>query len=273
MVKIAETLNLGLDSFVFFDDDPREREMMRRILPQVTTVEIPEDPALYVATLSRSNYFEATQITSEDLNRTIDYRSNEARTQCEVQALSREDFLKSLEMRAVIAPFDDLDLSRITQLINKTNQFNVTTRRRSESDVKCLMNDSKVITRSVKLKDRFGDMGLICVLIADFKEKESMVSIDTWLMSCRVLKRGVENTLFEDLKAQACALGASRIEGIYIPTEKNKLVADLFSSLGFELCSPSPDQTQSQPQRWQYSLKENRERPPSFISVVPSTRY
>jgi FkbH-like protein len=240
--KIAQRLNLGLDSFVFVDDNPAEREIVRQNLPEVEIIDMPEDPAEYTMALSSTRYFETTGLTAEDLERTEQYRSNSQREELQEKIGDYSAFLKSLEMRAVIAPFDATHLPRITQLINKTNQFNLTTQRFTDAEVKSLADSSSHITRYIKLKDRFGDNGLISILIAKIEERALV--IDSWLMSCRVLKRGVEQAVFLDLLKSARALqekyAFTRLSGRYIPTKKNKMVEELLPSFGFV-----PDNTQT----------------------------
>lgn len=252
--RIAQTLNLGLDSFVFVDDNPAEREIVKRNLPEVTVVEMPDDPSLFERTLAGTHYFETVGVTHEDLERTTQYRANALRQEALVTSGENyEDYLKSLAMSAVIAPFNTDNLPRITQLINKTNQFNLTTRRYSESEIGKVASESCYLTRYVKLKDRFGDNGLISVLIGKF-EPDASFSIETWLMSCRVLKRQVENVLFKNLLEYLVECDVKKITGVYIPTEKNALVATLFSDLGFKRVDMPKDHLPLNSTHWTYTI-------------------
>lgn len=251
LITIARTLNLGLDALVFVDDDPRERAIVRETLGEVAVPEMPEDPALYVQELARQTYFETVAITEEDAHRTQEYRANAARTELEVTAGSYAGFLERLGMHAAIAPFDDAHVPRVTQLINKSNQFNLTTKRYSESQVTELLRDRSVVTRFVRLTDKFGDLGLISVFIGRVVLPDTL-AIDTWLMSCRVLKRRVENVLFQEIVREALARGLKAIEGEYLPTPKNKLVEGLLADLGFSSAGPAGNAGA----RWRFSLED-----------------
>jgi FkbH-like protein len=229
---IAETLNIGIDSLVFFDDNPAERQQIRLALPQVAVPELPADPDYYPAILLSAGYFELTQFTEEDRQRAAQYQSNAARRASLGDGTDLQEYLRSLDMRAHITPFDEIGRGRITQLINKTNQFNLTTRRYSEADIAAWESDPLAITLQVRLKDRFGDNGMISVVIC--KESEGELAIDTWLMSCRVLNRGVEEAVLNELIASAQQRGIRSIVGTYIATERNGMVQEHYSRLGFE---------------------------------------
>jgi FkbH-like protein len=241
---IAKALNLGLDSLVFVDDNPAERELVRRELPMVATPELPEDPALIPRCLADAGYFETVTVTAEDRSRSRMYGANAARAELEAQATDLEAYLADLQMQLRWAPFDRINLPRIVQLINKTNQFNLTTRRMSEAEVAGLIEAPDVLALQFRLKDRFGDNGIIAVVIARAMADEAAVlryQIDTWLMSCRVLGRGVEAATLNVLAAQARARGAGRLVGVYRPTERNGMVADHYAKLGFQACDlPAP---------------------------------
>ena len=254
IVEIARRLEIGLDSIVFVDDNPAERAIVRQTLPEVTVVEMPDDPADYATALNSTALFETSALTLEDGQRTEHYRGNIERKAELVNATDYPSFLKSLEMKAIIAEFDDSNLPRITQLINKTNQFNLTTRRYSESEVKATAENDQAITRYVKLSDKYGDNGLISVLIAKRGGTDEL-AIDTWLMSCRVLQRGVEDLLFKNLVSELVSNpkllnDVRRITGTYIPSPKNALVQDLFQRLGFSLDSKDENGVS----QWYYNL-------------------
>jgi FkbH-like protein len=231
--EIAKELNIGIDSLVFVDDNPAEREHVRQILPQVKIVELSDDPADYPKLLDEEGFFEITALSHEDIQRTEQYIGNIERKHLEESTISYADYLASLEQKAVIRPFDEKYLDRISQLINKTNQFNLTTLRLSRSQVEERMQDSKTLTAYVRMADRFGDNGLISVFSARREADELL--IDEWLMSCRVFKRGVENLLCNYIVEKAREMGVTKLRGIYIPTEKNGLVRDHYKSLNFSL--------------------------------------
>lgn len=234
--RIAAELNIGLDSMVFVDDNPAERELVKRTFPEMAVLELPSDPAHFASALDRSGYFEATAITSEDLRRTEHYRANAARKTQEEKAGSYEDFLRDLQMRAKVARFDAANLPRIAQLIHKTNQFNLTGRRYSELELSELMARKNAIPLYLKLSDRFGDNGLVSAIVGMEQEPNTLV-IDCWVMSCRVLHREAESFLLGRLIDECTARGIRYIKGTYRPTPKNALVKDLLTGLGFERLS------------------------------------
>jgi FkbH-like protein len=229
--SIAQQLNIGLDSLVFVDDNPAERSIIRQLVPEVAVPEISVDPIEFVEVLERHRYFQVATLGSEDFKRTEYYRANAQRAEIQASAGGLEDFLRSLDMTAMIGPIQAETLERSTQLINKSNQFNLTTRRRSVAEVMALTQAPDWVTVTVSLTDRFGDNGLICVVLGHVQQ--DVLEIDTWLMSCRVLKRGVERFLLNYLSDIAQARGLSCIRGEYIPTAKNDLVRDHYAELGF----------------------------------------
>jgi FkbH-like protein len=234
---IAKHLNIGLNSLVFVDDNPAERSIVRQIVPEVAVPELPADPSEYIQAIERHRYFQTVSLGEEDLKRTEFYLANTAREQAEVSAGSVEDFLKSLQMSARMGPVTEASLERTAQLIGRSNQFNLTTRRYSAAEVTAITADSQWITRTVSLADRFGDNGLIGVLFAKIDGEE--LRIDTWLMSCRVLKRGVEEFLLNHLYDLASTAKLKAIRGEYIPTSRNGLVKEHYAKLGFELIDAS----------------------------------
>ena len=230
--SIAEELSLGLDSFVFLDDNPAERGLIRQLLPQVAVPELPDDPAFYARTLAAAGYFEATTFVPEDLNRAGFYQDNARRATLQKQVGGVEAYLASLDMTITFQPFDASGRARIVQLINKSNQFNLTTRRYSDPQVEQFEHDPDVFTLQVRLADIFGDNGMISVVIC--RTAESQVwEIDTWLMSCRVLGRRVEHMVLREVLCHARANGIRKLEGTYSPTDRNQLVADHYAKLGF----------------------------------------
>ena len=229
---IADKLSLGLDAMVFLDDNPVERGMVRRLLPQVAVPELPEDPALYARTLAAAGYFEAVTLASEDLMRAGYYQNNARRATLQEQAGGLDDYLASLDMTITFQPFDATGRARIVQLINKSNQFNLTTRRYTDAEVTSAENDPKVFTLQIRLADIFGDNGMISVIVC--RPGEPCVwEIDTWLMSCRVLGRKIEQVVLREILAHARAVGIAKLVGVYLPTDRNKLVLDHYAKLGF----------------------------------------
>lgn len=231
--KIAEELNVGLDALVFVDDNPFEREQVRQALPMVRVPEMPEDPALFIHTLASAGYFESVRLTSDDLARTEQYRQNQQRVQAQASFADLSEYLKSLNMELVWGTFDPVNLPRVVQLLHKTNQFNLTTRRHTEEEVKRIVSDPKAVTLWCRLTDRFGDNGIIGVLIA-LDRGQGDWEIDSWLMSCRVLGRGVEQAMLGLLEEQVARKGGQRLIGIYRPTAKNGMVKEHYLRLGFE---------------------------------------
>jgi FkbH-like protein len=235
LIAIAHELNIGLDSLVFVDDNPAEREEVRQALPQLLVPELTDDPADYPVILDAARCFEVSLITEEDRRRSGMYRQQSERSQLLGTTRDLGEFLASLEMNATICPFEPVSFARITQLVNKTNQFNLTTRRLTGAEVEALATGAMHFTRTVRLGDRFGDHGLVSVLFGRIEEKT--LTLDGWLMSCRVLNRGVEQLLLNEVVAGATRSGVTRIVGIYIPSDRNALVKDLYKDLGFAAVS------------------------------------
>jgi FkbH-like protein len=229
---IAEELSLGLDSMVFLDDNPVERGLVRELLPQVAVPELPEDPAYYARTLMAGGYFEAVTFAAEDLKRAGFYQDNAKRASLQKQVGGLDAYLASLDMTITFQPFDATGRARIVQLINKSNQYNLTTRRYSDPEVAAAENDPEVFTLQVRLVDVFGDNGMISVVICR-PGKTGEWEIDTWLMSCRVLGRRVEHMVLREILDHARAAGVHKLLGTYRPTDRNKLVVDHYEKLGF----------------------------------------
>ena len=229
---IARTLNLGLDSIVFLDDDPAERAQVRFELPQVAVPEVFGDPALYPRIVAAAGYFEATAFSDDDRNRAEFYARNDERSAFIDQFSNLEEYLRSLDMEITFAPFNESGRGRIAQLSSRSNQFNLTTRRFTEADVKAMETDATLFTLQVRLTDRFGDNGMISVVVCRALPDETW-EIDTWLMSCRVLNRGVEIMVLEELARAAEAGGAKALIGVYRPTDRNMMVKDHYRKLGF----------------------------------------
>jgi FkbH-like protein len=229
---IAQDLNIGLDALVFIDDNPFERALVRRELPMVAVPEVSDDPLGYPRALADAGYFEALAITDEDRARSSQYQANREREALRASVTDLPSYLRSLEMQLLWRRFDQIGLQRTVQLINKTNQFNLTTRRYTEDDVLAIMRDARSFGLQLRLLDRFGDNGIIAILIGRMANEEDLL-IDTWLMSCRVLGRQVEPTSLNLIAAHAQLLGARRLLGDYIPTKKNGMVREHYVKLGF----------------------------------------
>jgi FkbH-like protein len=245
---IAKTLNIGLDALVFADDNPAERAIIRRELPMVHVPEMPEEPSEYVTTLAAAGYFEGLRLTEEDRARAEQYQANAERERLRESATDMKGYLESLRMTMIAGPVDAMSLARVTQLVNKTNQFNLMTERLSEAEVSARMNDPRWITLQARLTDRFGDNGIIAVLMARVEGPEAV--IETWLMSCRVLGRGVEEACLNLLAEAAMAKGARRMVGMYRPTEKNGMVREMYGGLGFRKVHEEDDGAA----RWELEL-------------------
>ena len=229
---IAEELSLGLDAMVFLDDNPAERGMVRKLLPQVAVPELPEEPAYYARTLAAGGYFEAVAFATEDLKRAGFYQDNAKRASLQKQVGGVDAYLASLDMTITFQPFDATGRARIVQLINKSNQYNLTTRRYTDPEVIEAESDPEVFTLQVRLADIFGDNGMISVIICRPGEA-GVWEIDTWLMSCRVLGRKVEHMVLREILEHARAAGIHKLSGTYCPTGRNKLVVDHYAKLGF----------------------------------------
>jgi FkbH-like protein len=229
---IAQTLSIGLDSLVFIDDNPFERTLVRQELPMVAVPEVVDDPSTFPQILADAGYFEGLAVTDEDRQRSSQYQGNIQREQLRSSATDLPSYLRGLEMQLTYKRFDQIGLQRTVQLINKTNQFNLTTRRYTEDDVLGVMRDNRAFGLQLRLLDRFGDNGIISIVIGKMQDDDDLL-IDTWLMSCRVLGRQVEPTTLNLVADQAQKLGAKRLIGEYVPTKKNGMVKDHYAKLGF----------------------------------------
>jgi FkbH-like protein len=229
--QMSSELRLGLDSFVFLDDNPAERRVVREELPEVVVPEISGEPSESIAALEQGLYFQAIRLTNEDLARSASYRASAGQEALRSDGGSLDQYLADLRMQIAHGPVDADTCIRVTQLINKTNQFNLTTKRYSQDEVQRRMLTPEFWFRWYRLRDRFGEHGLIGVLLAEMVDREW--TVDTWLMSCRVIGRGVEDFMFRDIVECARRSGAQRLRAHYIPTAKNKLVEDLLPRFGF----------------------------------------
>ncbi|SER56725.1 HAD-superfamily phosphatase, subfamily IIIC/FkbH-like domain-containing protein [Butyrivibrio fibrisolvens] len=234
---IAAELNVLPESLVFVDDNPAEREIVKKQLPGTRTPEM-DSPEHYIRILDHSGFFEATLISEDDKKRNEMYKANIQRASLEESFSDYGEYLKSLEMTADIAPFEKMYMPRIAQLTNKSNQFNLTTKRYTQDDIEQAAADQANITLYGRLKDKFGDNGIVSLVIGNIRENsdtcDKELHIDLWLMSCRVLKRDMEFAMMDALVAKAKEKGITTIYGYYYPTAKNKMVKDFYLLQGFE---------------------------------------
>ena len=241
---IQSVLNIGFDSMVFLDDNPFERNMVRENIPGITVPELPDDPAMYLEYLYSLNLFETASYSNADKDRTKQYQVEAKRVSLSKSFTNEADFLKSLNMVSTVSGFTRFNTPRVAQLSQRSNQFNLRTIRYTEADIESMANDPNVIDLSFTLEDKFGDNGLIAVVIMKQQDVDTLF-VDTWFMSCRVLKRGMENFTLNTMAEYAKKKGYKRIIGEYIPTPKNKMVELHYPNLGF---------TQLEPESYQYVL-------------------
>ncbi len=233
--RIASILNIGTDSLVFVDDNPAERDIVRRYLPEVLVIDLPEDPSYYARAVDESSAFSWTEVTKEDLERTGTYVKNAERQEMLESFDDYDEYLRALEMRGATGEPDGAQMKRFAQLINKSNQFNLRTQRYSEEELWAMKKDPDIRLIYVELSDRFSDYGIISCII--LKKRADVCFIDNWLMSCRGLKRGVELLAFDAVYDVAKGWGCRSIEGEYLPTKKNGMVKEFYPGLGFEKCA------------------------------------
>jgi FkbH-like protein len=229
--RIAKSLNLGLDAFVFADDNPAECELVRQELPEVAVVHLGADPAQFVELLDAGCWFDLPAYTTEDLGRAAAYTARAAAITGQVEATDIDSYLASLGMKGRLYRPDEADIARVAQLEHKTNQFNVTTRRYSDAQIRRFLATNDAMILVLRLSDRFGDHGLVSTLIA--VHEGNAVRIDSWLMSCRVFARSAEQFILRGLIDGARARGATSVIGEYLPTAKNGVVTELYPGLGF----------------------------------------
>ncbi len=256
---IADELNIGLEHMVFVDDNPAEREIVRKYLPMVAIPDMPEDPSGYIEALDRHCYFEVISFSDADQVRNEYYRDNVSRKQLRTQSRDLTEYLQSLRMEATVSRFDDLNLARIAQLINKSNQFHLTTTRYTETEIAAMMSDKQKHCLYFRLKDCFGDNGLISVVILEEQEGDTLY-IDTWSMSCRVFARGMEQFIANEIVLLARQRNVQSIIGKYVPTRKNKIVSDLYEKLHFSLVQEQDGVTM-----WELPLTGN---PPVYETYI-----
>jgi len=239
LTAIANALNISTGSLVFLDDNPAERELIRQALPEVAVPELSDDPSTYPLVLLSAGYFESVGFTIDDRRRAEQYQANAMRARLSGVSHDPTVFLTSLDMEAIISSFDETGRARMSQLVNRSNQFNLTTRRYDESAIASFERDPEVFSLQVRLTDRFGDNGMISVVIC--KAVQGTWIVDTWLMSCRVLSRRVEEAVLDVMIDNARSRGIRKIIGHYIPTERNGMVKDHYARLGFQLVERQPE--------------------------------
>ena len=260
---LARRLSLGLDSFVFLDDNPVEREQVRRALPMVLVPELPSDPAAYARLLMTAGWFEAVAFTEEDHLRAAQYAANAGRESLLAQSRDPADFLRSLQMQAVFTSEGDVGWTRFVQLINKSNQFNLTNRRYTEAEMQPLIADPSTLTMQVRLIDRFGDNGMISAIVA--RPQEGDWVLDTWVMSCRVLGREVEKAVLNQIVTEARLRNIARLIGLYRATDRNSMVRDHYAKLGFTRTPGSAGDD-----RWELDVARHASRDvPIAMTVTP----
>ncbi|MNS23263.1 hypothetical protein D3C72_550720 [compost metagenome] len=254
--QIQSILNIGFDSMVFLDDNPFERNIVRENIPEICIPELPEDPADYLEYLYTLNLFETISFSNEDAERTKLYQIEAKRASVQQKFTNEDDFLQSLNMLSLVESFNKFNTPRVAQLSQRSNQFNLRTVRYVEADIERLIVDEESFTFSFTLEDKFGDNGLICAIILQ-QENSDVLFIDTWFMSCRVLKRGMENFVLNTVVDFAKENGFTTLRGEYLPTAKNEMVKDHYFNLGFE----------EQPNgHWDLNLN-NYEKRKSFINI------
>ena len=234
---IQQVLNIGFDSMVFLDDNPFERNIVRMGIPELTVPELPEDAAEYLGYLQSLHLFETASLSEEDEARTQQYQEEAKRTLVQHTFANEEEYLASLKMIAEVSSFTKFNIPRVAQLTQRSNQFNLRTVRYTEEEIAAIASDKNFIGLSFSLSDKYGDYGLISVVI--LKKENDALFIDTWLMSCRVLKRGMEQFVTNQIVEEARRSGVKKILAEFLPTPKNGLVKNLLPDMGFVLMNDS----------------------------------
>lgn len=256
MREIAEELNIGLDSIVYFDDDPVNRELMLKIFPEILTVDLPNDPSLYAPILMSLNDFDVLKLTEEDTKRGQMYAQQRKRIELEKTSTNLDDYLSQLGIRVTVKKADEFTIPRIAQLVLKTNQFNLTTRRYQEEDIMKFSKEESMLVACAQVEDKFGDNGITGAYIIK-KDSPLEWTIDTFLLSCRVMGRGVEEAIMGFILKAAKKEGVITVKGQYIPTKKNKACEQFLGNLGFK----------KEGQNWIYSLHDNLIKIPSYMEL------
>lgn len=267
--EIASTLNIGKDALVFVDDNPREREIIRQQIPEAAVPEMTDGenlaPDRFIRILDKNGYFEVISLSEDDRKRNEMYKANALRKSQEESFGDYKEFLKSLEMKGTIRQFDSIHFSRIAQLTNKSNQFNLTTRRYTQSEIEQIAADPGYITLYGRLEDKFGDNGVVSLIIG--KSEGKMLKVELWLMSCRVLKRDMEFAMMDALVAECRKRGIDTIMGFYYRTAKNAMVKDFYGMMGFDRIGDGPSEGDSE---WKFAIPKNYECKNTVIDVNES---
>ncbi len=263
LLAIARELNIGVDSLVFVDDNPAERAIVAAQLPAVAVPDVGSDVTQFIRVIERERYFESVRLSSDDVARASQYAANAQRVEAESRFASYGEYLDSLQMQAEIGPFTPVYMDRIAQLINKTNQWNLTTRRYTRGEVDRVAEAPDHVTLYGKLADVFGDNGLISIIIG--RREGAALHVDTWLMSCRVLKRDMELAMLDALVACAQRLGLHSLIGTYLRTEKNGMVSDHYEKLGFQCTARAEDGSAS---TWRLNLADGYRPRNTHIKVL-----
>lgn len=264
LTEIASELNIGRDALVFVDDNPAEREIIRQHVPETAVPEMTDgdqvNPDQFIRILDKNAYFEVVTLSEDDKHRNEMYKANAMRKEQEESFGNYSDFLKSLEMEAVIRGFEPVYYSRIAQLTNKSNQFNLTTKRMTQAEVEQMAQDPGYITLYGKLKDKFGDNGVVSLVIG--KKNGDTLELILWLMSCRVLKRDMEQAMLDTLVLQSRESGIRKLHGYYYKTAKNAMVKDFYGAMGFQKLSEKDGDSE-----WEYVIPETYENKNLVIDV------
>ena len=260
MREIAEEIGIGTDSLVFVDDSPVERELIKEMMPEVLVIELPEDPALYAETLKGINDFNTLQMTADDKKRGKMYAEQRKRKRLEQSSIDLDNFLKNLEMKLTIKSATSFTIPRLAQLTQKTNQFNMTTRRYTEEDIKKFKESKEYLIKCVQVADKFGDNGITGEFIIE--KQGDKFRIDTFLLSCRVLGRKVEETLLAYIVQEAKKKNVKHIIGEFIPTKKNPPAKDFFKEHGFEKLKEDKEST-----FWKLDVEKQDGKFPEFADV------
>lgn len=263
IIDIANELNILPDSLVFVDDNPAEREIIRAQAPEVTVPEL-STPEQYIRVLDRSGFFEVTKLSEDDRKRNEMYKANVLRQKQRQSFGDYREYLMSLEMKAQIAPFAPIYMARIAQLTNKSNQFNLTTRRYTQSEIEGFAANNRYVTLYGKLEDKFGDNGVVSVVIGREDDGgKPVLHVELWLMSCRVLKRDMEFAMMDGLVEACQARGITSIMGYYYPTAKNGMVKEFYAALGFAKLEEDEEGNST----WQFDIPQDYEKKNTVIAV------
>ncbi|MCI9314219.1 MAG: HAD-IIIC family phosphatase, partial [Lachnospiraceae bacterium] len=264
IAEIAEEMNILPDSLVFVDDNPAERDIVGT---HVTGVSVPEigTPEQYIRVLDHAGFFEVTQLSEDDRKRNEMYKANMERKQQQNSFGDYREYLQSLDMKGTIRPFEPIYMARIAQLTNKSNQFNLTTRRYTQSDIEQFAADEAYITRYGKLEDKFGDNGVVSVVMGRKEPADKVLHLELWLMSCRVLKRDMEFAMMDSIVEACRDCGIGTVMGYYYPTAKNAMVKDFYGTMGFTKIHEESDGSTT----WRFDIPEEYEKKNRVIEVQP----